>query len=54
MSFTRWSVAIAWLVMFGLVGVATFAGVGRVALLLLVAAALAVPALILRDSADHS
>jgi len=54
MSFTRWSVAIVWLVIFGLVGVVAFGSLGRGSLLALVTAALAVPWLVLRDSAAPS
>ena len=52
MSFKRWSIAVVFLVMFGLVGVSVFGTVTGIVLVLLIAAALVAPALILRDTAD--
>lgn len=52
MSFKPWSAAIAWFVVFGLFGVAGFGVVAGSLLLLLIGAALAAPALVLRDSVE--
>jgi len=52
MSFTPRSVAIVFLITFGLFALAGFGVVVGAPLLLLVAAAFAAPALVLRDSAD--
>jgi hypothetical protein len=52
MAYKSWSLAIAWLVIIGLFGLAGFGGVDGSRLLLLVALAVTVPALILTDSAD--
>ena len=53
MSFKLWSVTIAWLVVFGLLSAVGFGVVAAGApLALLIGAALATPALVLRDSAD--
>ena len=53
MSFKHWSVTIAWLVVFGLFSLVGFGMVADGApLALLIGAALATPALVLRDSAD--
>jgi len=52
MSFTSRSVAIVFLITFGLFSLAGFGVVVGAPLLLLVAAALAAPAFVLRDSAD--
>ena len=53
MSFKLWSVTIAWLVVFGLFSAVGFGVVAAGApLALLIGAALATPALVLRDSAD--
>lgn len=52
MAFKPWSVAIAWLVTFGLFGLAGFGVVAGIPLVLLIGAALATPALLVRDSAE--
>ena len=50
MAYKPWSLAIAWLVTFGLFGLAGFAGVDGTQLLVLVGLAVTVPALVLTDS----
>ena len=52
MSFKPWSVAVAFMVMFGLVGLASIAAGTGAVLVVLIVTALAVPALVLRESAD--
>ena len=52
MAFKPWSAAFAWLVVFGLFGLAGFGAVNGTRLLFLIGAALAAPALVLRASAD--
>lgn len=52
MSFKSWSIAIVFLVMFGLVGVSVVAAVRGAVLAFVVVAALVMPALILREGSD--
>ena len=54
MAFKPWSAVFAWLVVFGLFGLAGFGAVHGARLLVLIGAALAAPALVLRASADAS